>query len=164
MLSLPGTNGGRNGCILQGSSSCLSLIQRTDSLARGDAHSSPLSCLHQAHEAPPVGIGPHAVRSMYDSSSVQSRLLGPDDRVSHPRGAAVHGEGCLHIALRVRAPRPSWQSSCTLLIGLVHCRVWALDPSGQIRSHVSSPGFRHQASGASRMIRSLPNEGYSTEP
>lgn len=72
-----------------------------------------------------------------------------------PGGAAVHGEGWLHIALQVRAPRPSWQSSCTLLIGLVHCRVWVLDPSGQIHSHVSSPGARHQISRASEMIRSL---------
>lgn len=69
---------------------------------------------------------------MYHSSSV---LLGPDDRVSHSRGAAVHGEGWLHTALRWRAPRPGWQSSCILLIGLLHCRVWVLDPSGQVHSH-----------------------------
>ena len=130
----------------QGSSSWLPLAQGQTALLGGGAHSSgrPL----QAQAKSPAWDWVTRSRATVPSSNVRSRLVGPDDCVSHPRAAAVRrAEAWLAVILQ-----------CWRLTQRVAVHVF-LDPSGQIRLHFSSPGSPHAVSGASDITRGLVSTG-----
>lgn len=116
MLTLPGTNGGPDGCILSRFQLLSAAGLETDSLARR-RRPQFAAVRFQPERGPQLGFGHTQSGPRTTSSNVQSRLLGPDDRVSHARGAAVHGEDWLHAGLPGRRAE-------TWLAAILHVGGW----------------------------------------